>query len=160
VNAASPVVEGDVIFLSAAYYVGSVALQVTPDGLKCLWRDKKNMQNHWATSIYHDGFLYGIDGRHENEAEMRCLDWKTGAVRWSSPRGLWRTPFIMAQGHFIAMSERGDLVLVEVNPDRYVEKKRVRMLDYPCWAPPVLANGLLYIRNETVLLCLDLRAAK
>ena len=160
VNAASPVVEGDVVFLSAAYYVGSVALQVTPDGLKCLWRDKKNIQNHWATSIYHDGLLYGIDGRHEQEAEMRCLDWETGAVRWTSPRGLWRTPFIMAQGHFIAMSERGDLVLVEVSPDRYIEKKRVRMLDFPCWAPPVLANGLLYIRNETVLLCLDLRAAK
>jgi len=161
VNAASPVVVGDVIFLSAAYYVGSVALEVPAEGaLKCLWRDKKNMQNHWATSIYHDGFLYGIDGRHENESEMRCLDWKTGAVRWSSPRGLGRTPFIMAQGHFLGMSERGDLVLIEVNPDRYLEKKRVRVLDYPCWAPPVLANGLLYVRNETVLECLDLRGGK
>ena len=160
VNAASPVVVEDVIFLSASYYVGSIALEVTPEGLKCLWRDKKNMQNHWATSIYHDGFLYGIDGRHELEAQLRCLDWKTGAVRWASPRGLGRTPFIMAQGHFIALSERGDLALIEVNPDRYVEKKRVRMLDYPCWAPPVLANGLLYIRNETLLVCLDLRGGK
>ncbi|MCX5684201.1 MAG: PQQ-binding-like beta-propeller repeat protein, partial [Planctomycetota bacterium] len=161
VNAASPVIAGDVIFLSAAYYVGSVALQVPPDGpLKCLWRDKKNMQNHWATSIYHDGFLYGFNGRYENEAEMRCLDWKTGEVRWTSPRGLGRATFIMAQGHFIAMGERGDLTLIEVNPDRYVEKKRVRMLDYPCWGPPVLANGLLYIRNETVLLCLDLRGGR
>jgi outer membrane protein assembly factor BamB len=158
VNAASPVVVEDVIFLSASYYVGSVALQVPPEGaLKCLWRDKKNMQSHWATGIYHGGFLYGIDGRHEQESQMRCLDWKTGAVRWASPRGLGRTPFIMAQGHFIAMSERGDLVLIEVNPDRFVEKRRVRMLDFPCWAPPVLANGLLYIRNETLLLCLDLR---
>jgi len=160
VNAASPVVVEDVIFLSASYYVGSIALEVTPEGLKCLWRDKKNMQNHWATSIYHDSFLYGIDGRHEPEAQMRCLDWKTGAVRWASPRGLGRTPFIMAQGHFLALSERGDLALIEVNPDRYVEKKRVRMLDYPCWAPPVLANGLLYIRNETLLVCLDLRKGK
>ena len=160
VNAASPVVVDDVIFLSASYYVGSIALEVTPEGLKSLWRDKKNMQNHWATSIYHDGCLYGIDGRDEPKSQMRCLDWKTGAVRWSSPLGLGRTPFIMAQGHFIAMSERGDLVLIEVNPDRFVEKKRVRMLDYPCWAPPVLANGLLYIRNETQLVCLDLRGGK
>jgi outer membrane protein assembly factor BamB len=161
VNAASPVVAGDVIFLSAAYYVGSIALQVMPEGpLKCLWRDKKNLQNHWATSIYHDGFLYGSNGRHEQEAEMRCLDWKTGEVRWTSPRGLGRATFIMAQGHFIAMGERGDLTLIEVNPERYVEKKRVRMLEYPCWGPPVLANNLLYIRNEILMVCLDLRAAK
>ena len=43
------------------------AVQVTPDGLKCLWRDKRNMQNHWATSICRDGFLYGVHGRHEQE---------------------------------------------------------------------------------------------
>jgi hypothetical protein len=118
------------------------------------------MENHWATSIYHAGFLYGANGRHEQEAVMRCIDWKTGEVRWSSPRGLGRATFIMAQGHFIAMGEQGDLALIEVNPDRYVERKRVRVLEYPCWAPPVLADGLLYIRNEKILLCLDLRAAK
>jgi len=158
VNAASPVVVDDVVMLSAAYNVGSAALRVKPEGLECLWRDKKNLQSHWATGIHHEGFLYGTHGRHEQEAEMRCLDWKTGAVRWTSPRGLGRITFIMAQGHFLAMGERGDLALIEVNPDRYVEKKRVRMLDGPCWGPPVLANGLMYIRNETVLLCLDLRA--
>ena len=65
-------------------------------------------------------------------------------------------PFV-AVPYFLALSERGDLALIEVNPDRYVEKKRVRMLDYPCWGPPVLANGLMYIRNETLLVCLDLR---
>jgi outer membrane protein assembly factor BamB len=160
VNAASPVVVGDVIFLSAAYTVGSVALQVGPDGLKPLWRDKQNMQNHWATSVYHDGRLYGVHGRHEAEAVVRCLDWRTGAVRWTSPRGLGRATLVMADGHLIALGERGDLALIEVNPDRYVEKKRVRLLDYPCWAPPVLANGFLYIRSETVLVCLDLRVPR
>ena len=160
VNAASPVVVDDVIFLSASYYVGSVALRVTPGGLECVWRDKNNMQNHWATSVYHNGFLYGTHGRHEPEAVMRCLEWRTGAVRWTSPRGLGRTPFIMAQGYFIILSERGDLALVEANPDRYVEKARVRVLDAPCWAPPVLADGRLYVRNETLLVCLDLRGGQ
>jgi outer membrane protein assembly factor BamB len=156
VSAASPVVVDDTIFLSAAYRVGSIALQVGPDGLRTLWRDKQNLQSHWATSIYHDGCLYGIHGRHEEEAEMRCLDWRTGEVRWASPRGLGRATFIMADGQFIVLGERGDLALVEVNQEKYVEKKRVRLLDYPCWAPPVLANGFLYLRNETVLVCLDL----
>ncbi len=157
VNAASPVVVDDVVFLSASYRVGAVALRVTPDGLDPLWRDKEAMQNHWATSIYHEGYLYGTHGRHEEEAVIRCLDWATGHVRWTSPRGLGRTPFIMAGGHFLVVREQGHLVVVEARPDRYVEKRRVRVLDPPCWAPPVLAGGLLYLRNETRLVCLDLR---
>jgi outer membrane protein assembly factor BamB len=157
VNAASPVVVDDVIFLSAAYGVGAAAVQVTPDGLKCLWRDKRNMQNHWATSICRDGFLYGAHGRHEQEAVMRCIEWRTGQVRWTSPPGMGRSTFILAGGHFIVLGERGDLAVVDVKADRYIQSKPVRVLEYPCWSPPILANGLLYLRDEEHLLCLDLR---
>jgi len=51
-------------------------------------------------------------------------------------------------------------VLVKVDPAAYREKARVHLLDKPCWAPPALANGLLYVRNETRLVCLDLRAPR
>ena len=160
VNAASPVVVGDVVMLSAAYRVGSAALQVTPEGLLPLWRDKENLQNHWATSIHHEGFLYGVDGRHEEEATMRCVDWNSGIVMWTGPRGLGRMISILVEGHLLAMAERGHLVLIEANCERYVQKQCVKVLDPPCWAPPVLANGRVYLRNETVLICLDLRAPK
>jgi hypothetical protein len=63
----------------------------------------------------------------------------------------------MADNHLIALGERGHLVLIEVSPQRYIEKARVRILDYPAWTPPVLAQGLLYLRNENRLICLDLR---
>jgi len=157
VNAASPVVVGDVVMLSAAYRVGSVSLQVTPDGLAPLWRDKESLQCHWATPIHHEGFLYGVDGRHEEEAALKCVDWDTGIVLWTAPRGLGRMTSILVQGHLLAMAERGHLVLIEANPERYVQKQAVKVLSPPCWAPPVLAGGLVYVRNETDLLCLDLR---
>jgi outer membrane protein assembly factor BamB len=160
VNAASPVVVDDVIFLSAAYGVGAAAVQVTADGLKVLWRDKRNMQNHWATSICRDGLLYGIHGRHEQEAVMRCIDLRTGQVRWTSQPGMGRSTFILTGAHFIALGERGDLYVVDASPDRYIQSKPVRLLEYPCWSPPVLANGLLYLRDEEHLLCLDLRQPK
>jgi len=161
VNAASPVVAGDVVFLSAAYGVGAIALRVTPAGIESLWHQRRSFQNHWATSIYCDGYLYGAHGRHENEAEIRCLDMATGEVRWASPRGeIGRPTFLMADGHLIVLGERGDLVLVKVDPAAYREKARVHLLDKPCWAPPALANGLLYVRNETRLVCLDLRAPR
>jgi len=55
------------------------------------------------------------------------------------------------------MAERGQLVVIEANPRRYVLKRKTPMLDGPCYAPPVLANGLLYIRNENLMLCCDVR---
>jgi len=158
INAASPVVVGDRVFLSAAYRVGSALMEVTPDGLETVWQDKENMQNHWATCIYSGGVLYGSHGRHGREAVIRCIDWGTGRVLWESPRGLGRVTFTLAQGHLLTMGELGHLVLLEATPERYVEKHRVRVLAPPCWGPPVLAGGLVYLRNETLLKCLDLRA--
>jgi len=156
VNAASPVVVDDIVFLSATYGVGSVALRMGSGGLEPLWQNRTAMQNHWATSIYWQGFLYGMDGRHESGSNLRCIEFKTGTVKWSADQGLGRASFIMADGHLIALGERGDLALIEVNHEKYIEKARARVLDYPCWTPPVLSHGLLYVRNENLLTCLDL----
>lgn len=159
VNAASPVVVEDCIFLSASYRTGSVLLRVKEDGLEEVWKSMV-MSNHWATSIYRDGYLYGIDGRHEAEATLRCVAWKTGDLVWQQ-EGLSRASMIFAGGHFIILTERGSLVLALLSPEGYEEKARTGpLLSYPCHTAPVLANGLLYIRSEVDVLCLDLREAE
>ena len=158
--AATPVLVDDVVFLSATYNVGAVALKLEPGGLKEVWKDRLAMQNHWSTSIYHEGYLYGMDGRHERGSNFRCIEFKTGKVVWSAGEGLGRASFIMADGHLIAIGERGDLALIEVTPERYIEKARARVLRYPVWTSPVLSNGLLYIRDETTMRCFDLREAQ
>lgn len=159
VNAATPVVIGNYVFLSATYNTGAVLLKLEPTGLQEIWKGRRVMQNHWATSIYHEGYLYGMDGRHEAGANFRCIEFMTGQVRWQVDPGLGRCTFIMVEGHLVALGERGHLALIEVNPDRYRERARSsRILRYPCWAPPALSHGLLYVRNEERLLCLDLRA--
>ena len=147
----------DYVFLSATYNTGAVLLKLEPDGLKEVWKDRLAMQNHWATSVYHKGYLYGMDGRHETGSNFRCIEFMTGKVRWTAERGLGRSGFIMADGHLIALGERGHLALIEVNSDHYNEKARAQVLRFPCWTPPVLSHGLLYIRNENRLVCLDLR---
>lgn len=157
VNAATPVVVGNRVFLSATYNTGAVLLELGSQGVTEVWRDRLAMQNHWVTSLYRGGFLYGVDGRHEAQANLRCIEFLTGAVRWKSPRNLGRSSFVLAEGRLILLGERGDLALVELSPDAYREQARARVLTYPCWAPPVLSHGLLYLRNETRLICLDLR---
>jgi outer membrane protein assembly factor BamB len=166
--AATPVLVDDVIFLSATYNIGAVALRLDPGGLTEVWKRQDSMQTHWATAIYHEGYLYGMSGRHEQGSNLRCIEFSTGKVMWTAEKGLGRASFIMADGHLIAIGERGDLALIEVSPDGYVEKARARIMKGPTWTPPVLSHGLLYVRNDPrldpernrQLICLDLRAAK
>jgi outer membrane protein assembly factor BamB len=157
--AATPVLVDDIVFLSATYRVGAVALRILPGGLEEVWKDERAMQSHWATSIHHEGYLYGMNGRHERNSNLRCIRFDTGEVLWSAEEGLGRSTFVMAEGHFIVLGEVGDLALIEVSPERYIEKARVHLLKKPVWIPPILSHGLLYIRNEHTLECRDLREA-
>lgn len=156
--AATPVVVDDTVFLSGTYGIGAVLLRMAPAGLEVVWRDEFAMQNHWATSVLDQGFLYGMDGRHERGSNLRCIEFNTGRVRWTADEGLGRASFFMAEGHLFALGERGRLALIELSPEAYKEKARVRVSDRRIWTPPIIAQGRLYIRNERELKCYDLRA--
>lgn len=155
--AATPVVIDDLIFLSGAYGVGSVVLRITPDGLEEVWKSLKAMQNHWATSIYHEGYLYGVNGRHESGSKLRCIDFETGEIQWDGDRNLNRVTMIMADGRFIAVTEKGELGLLEVNPKAYKKIATARVMPARVQTPPVLAQGLLYLRSDRELKCFNLR---
>ncbi|WP_013627747.1 PQQ-binding-like beta-propeller repeat protein [Rubinisphaera brasiliensis] len=189
VNAARPVVVGDKIFLSAAYRVGSVLLEVNEQGsgVREVWRDPRGLSAHWTTPIPDDGYLYGFDGRHENEATLQCIQLETGELQWKSDG--WEKPTdhlqaisrsavrntktdtveawpyygrgsaILAEGQLIVLGERGTLALVEANPDKFVEISRFRPegMTYPCWAAPVLSRGRLFLRCENAVVCYDLK---
>src|SRR5262245_27650186 len=82
VNAMNPVVSGDLILISAAYYrIGSVLLRVRPDGqgVDEVWRSPV-LEIHWTTPILHDGYLYAFSGRDEPDARMRCVALGTGRL--------------------------------------------------------------------------------
>ncbi len=164
VNASNPVVVGDQVFISETYGPGSALLKVRPGGYEVIWSDAqkrpraKSMQCHWNTPIYHDGYLYGCSGRHTENAELRCIEWATGKVMWSK-RGLTRTSLLKVDGHLICLAEDGELRLLKLNPHRYEEVSRGHtdtLLQYPSWAAPILSHGLLYVRDEQRLVCLEL----
>jgi hypothetical protein len=121
------------------------------------------MQCHWMTPIYHDGYLYGSSGRHTENAELRCIEWETGKVMWSEP-DLTRCSLLMVDGHFICLGEDGVVRLLKGNPKKYEKVSRWvlrdeaggQLLRYPCWAAPILSHGLLYLRGEGRLVCVEL----
>lgn len=174
VNASNPVVAGKRVFISETYGPGSALLEVQPGECKEIWTDKdkgirdKSMRCHWNTPIHVGGYLYGCSGRHTEEAELRCIEWASGKVIWRK-RGLTRTSLLLVDNHFICLGEDGILHLLKVNPDKYEELSSVELtaagadgkpgealLDYPCWAAPILSHGLLYLRGRDRLVCLEL----
>jgi outer membrane protein assembly factor BamB len=157
VNAATPVVVGDHLFLSACYGTGAVLLKVRKDGVDEVWSNDEALSNHYTTSIPRDGLLYGFDGRQEEGARLRCVELKTGKVHWSRD-GLGCGCMILADGNLIVLSEAGDLLLVEPTPQGYREKAHApALLTGPCRAPLALADGLLYARDGKKLVCWNLK---
>jgi outer membrane protein assembly factor BamB len=158
VNAASPLVVGDQIFLSASYGTGAVLLRVRKDAVDEVWSGDDVLSCHYVTSIHHAGFLYGFDGRQESGTQLRCVEWKTGKLRWTRP-GFRCGPMILAEGNLIVLSEDGELCLIEATPEAYREKARALVLGKPCRAPMALAEGRLFARDNQRLVCWNLKAS-
>ncbi len=165
VNASSPVIADDLVFISESYGIGSSVLQVNPGGYKVVWKDRPNTRNrsmemHWHTAIYHEGYLYGCSGRHSGGAEFRCVELKTGKVMWRS-RVNERASLLWVNDYFIYLGEYGRLLLLKCTPDKLdvisqsipTDRSGKQLINYPAWAAPVLADGRLYVRGKDRLIC-------
>lgn len=155
VNAATPVVVSDLAFFTACYETGAIVLRVKKDGCDELWSNDRTLSCHFSTPVYHEGCLYGFDGRQEGGTEMRCVELKTGKIHWSK-EGFGCGSMIVLDGHLLVLSENGELVLVECKSDKYREKARAAVLTGPCRAAMALANGRLYGRDNKKLVCWNL----
>ncbi len=168
VNASTPIVVGDKVFLSETYELGSALLQVTKNSAKTIWSDENRgrdmaMQLHWNTPVYHEGYLYGSSGRHSGAAELRCVNFKTGQVMWSE-RGLGRASLTYADNHLVCLGEDGTVRLLKATPDAYTEVARMDPVDDEgtplitpdAWVAPVIARGKLYLRGADRLVCFEL----
>lgn len=149
VNAVTPIVFSDKIFISSGYDTGCVLAQFSGDKLTTVWQNK-NMRNHFNNCVLWEGHLYGFD-----ETTLKCLDFQTGEEKWSQ-RGLGKGSLMLADGKLIVMGDKGDLVIAEASPESFKEISRAKVLSGLCWTVPVLSGGKLYCRNEEgALVCLD-----
>ncbi|MFQ5630019.1 MAG: PQQ-binding-like beta-propeller repeat protein [bacterium] len=155
IKIAMPVfVPPDKIFVSAPYGIGAALLQMLPEddsiAVRELWKSNV-MSNHFHTSVLLDKYLYGFDN-----GTFKCIEAETGKQLWAKRR-LGKGSLIYADGLFIVLSDRGKLVLVEANPQEYVELASAQVLQGRSWTPPTLANGRLYLRNQKELVCLRMK---
>jgi len=168
--AASPVVANEQVLLSECYGPGSVLLDLAGSDPRVVRRDRNPrprtaLMAHWATPVFREGHVYGSSGRHAGDALVACVEWASGAVKWSEP-GLGRASLALVDGHLVVLGEFGDLVLARATPDAFAVVSRARLvaddstplLAPPCWAAPVVARGLLFVRGAGRMACVDLLA--
>ncbi|MDH3584003.1 MAG: PQQ-like beta-propeller repeat protein, partial [Phycisphaerae bacterium] len=155
INAATPVLAGDVLFLSASYGVGALALRVGLDRAEEIWSGDGILSSHYATPVHHRGLLYGFDGRQERGPRLRCVELATGKVQWTHD-ALPAGSLIVADEKLLILTEKGQLILAHARPDAFRPTARAQVLGFDTRAFPALSRGRLYARDKKQLICLDL----
>lgn len=156
VNAATPVVVDNLIFVSAEYGPGAGVLRLEGSTLTEVWSSNDVLSNHYATSVHADGVLYGFHGRQEFGQSLRAVDFRTGRVRWSEVR-LGAGTVTLAGDQLVVMREDGELMLAPVTPAGFKPTARARVLPATVRAYPAIDSGFFYVRNDSTLVCVDLR---
>ena len=156
VNAATPIIVGDEIFVSAQYGPGAGVLRVNGSQLTDVWTSDDVLSNHYATSVFYNGYLYGFHGRQEFGPSFRAVEFQTGTVKWSQEQ--FRAGSVLLAGDRLLITrEGGELILASASPQAFKPIARAQILQGVVRPYPALADGLLYVRNENTLVCLDLR---
>jgi outer membrane protein assembly factor BamB len=157
VNAATPLSWKGDVFIIVSYGAGAVLLRPKGAEVEELWSGDKSMSCQFNTPVRVGEYLFGAHGRVDaKNVDLRCVEWKTGAVKWSQPR-FGSTSIIAVDGGLIGVVESGDLVRFEASPEGYKEKGRASILGSPTRAAPALADGRLFVRDPKQLVCVKLK---
>ncbi len=167
INCSTAIYHDGHVFAASAYGAGGGLVKLTKDADGGVKTEEvyatTDMQNHHGGMILLDGYLYGATGGNEGGA-LACLDFKTGKVMWDQRESAGRRAkgsLALADGRLYYRMEDGTVILIEPSPKQYIERGRFEQPDRkspPAWAHPVIANGKLYIRDQEVLFCYDVKA--
>ena len=154
-NCAQPlVVDANHVFVSSGYGHGAALLQITHAesrfSVEEVWSNL-NMKNKFNPSVLVDDVVYGLD-----EGILAAVDVRTGERLWKKGRYRYGQ-LLYASGHLVVISEDGELALVEATPEEYRELVRFDSVSGKTWNVPAMADGLLFVRNQTEMVAYDLR---
>jgi outer membrane protein assembly factor BamB len=163
INCTTPLYHDGVVYASSAYDAGSGAVKLSRDAGGTITAEEvffsPRMKNHHGGMMIVDHCLYGAAGGNEG-GFLVCLHIGTGEVLWNERRAP-KGSLLLADRRLYLRSERGEMILIEPNRERYVERGRFEQPDRtrdPAWSHPVIANGKLYVRDQDVLFCYDITA--
>ncbi|MEM7009854.1 MAG: PQQ-binding-like beta-propeller repeat protein [Verrucomicrobiota bacterium] len=176
VNAASPVVSGNRVFVTEGYTEGGAMVELSADfKMNAAWKAPR-FASQFATPLIHDGHLYGFSGSSERGAELVCIEVANGKELWREDLQLQaggrrvllgRASMIHADDAFLCLGEQGTLLWLDLTPQGAKVISSAQLFLAPeTWGTPVLSKGLLYVNRNNrdyasgegpALICYDLR---
>ena len=152
VNAATPIVVDDFVYITSGYGVGSGLFRINGANVSAVWKSKE-IQAQFNSPVYYNNFIYGIG----DPGNLVCLNPQNGTAMWKQP-GFEKGGIVITDGVIIAVNGRdGDVVMAEAEHGGYRELGRIKPLGGQSWTAPIVAHGRLIVRNTQEMVCLDLR---
>jgi outer membrane protein assembly factor BamB len=157
----TPVYQDNHVFVTSGYGVGGDLFKITPsaggkfDVTKVYHTDA--LKVHVGGVVLVDGHLYGTS----DPSILKCIEFLTGKEKWKT-RDPGKGAVTYADGNIYVRNEGtpGKVTLVEANPNEYVEKGTLEQPEGSgknTWPPVVVANGRMYLRDQDVLYCYDVK---
>jgi outer membrane protein assembly factor BamB len=151
VNAPDPIVYSDRMFITTGYNRGCALLEFDASEAEKVW-ESRVMAMQINCPVMWGSYIYGFD-----ENELKCINREDGKEQWGD-RSLGKGSLMMsADGRMILMSDDGELVIANADPQKFDVLARAQILPRGrCWTAPVLADGRIYARNAAGdFVCVD-----
>jgi outer membrane protein assembly factor BamB len=157
VNASSPLIAGEFVFISTDYNKGCAVLRVTADAAKPVYVKPaaKGMKTKHSTAVHRDGFVYGSDG-----PTFRCLSLRDGKLvdDWEGPPRIDFGSPVLAGDVLLVQSNSGGLHLIAADPTEFRPRGELTgVLTGKTWATPAVVGGRIFTRDAGNVLCIDAR---
>lgn len=149
INAASPIVIDDSVFISSGLAHGCALLNIGKK-LEVQW-EAKSMTNKMSGCVRIGDCLYGV-----SERGLMCISLDDGSMKWLD-RSTKDGALTAAGDRLIVLTEKGELVIGKASPDGFEPTARKQVLEGGvCWTTPVISKGRIYCRNSLgELVCRD-----
>ena len=153
-NAASPLVDGNLLFVTSNYAVGAIVLDFSTSPPKELWSGDDAISAHYATPVIKDGVLYGLHGPTQTGQQLRAVELRTGNVLWKMLASEHGGSVTLVNDHLMFIRDDGQIFKIRPNPKEVEVLSNFKALEGTIRAFPAVGNGLVCLRNSSTLACL------
>lgn len=163
----TPLIKGEFIYTTVAAGNGAselIKVEKDGDGFRATRvYSNQELMNHHGNVVLVGEHVYG-NGQGTGWA---CQNFKTGEIVWSEQKKFPAGAVTFADGRLYLVAENtGAAALVEATKDGWKEAGRLalpkasmlRQKQGKIWTPPVVSNGKLYLRDQELLFCFDVKA--
>lgn len=160
----TPIVRDDLVFFTAGYRRGGALLRQVAKGdgavvVEEVYGLNPKLANKHGGLVLVGDYLYGDS---DDAGIPFCAEFATGEVLWQKRgSGNGSIAVAAADGHLYLHYANGTVVLAKADSDDYTEAGSFEAPgsgERPSWTHPVICDGRLYLREQGVILCYDVRA--